>query len=163
MSTRGGPVTQVTHAGAERTRAACWSADGTRLFFASSAGQSFVDTEELWCVDVAGGDDGDGTSRRERIVEPRRCAFGPVHDACVRPSVGDSSGGDSIGIGAPLLVARNSQDTAAAHWKGTAADAAGRSGWIPAATVAGSCGWTCGWRARRWTAVVTVVTVVTGA
>ena len=119
VSTRGGPVTQVTHAGAERTRAACWSADGTRLFFASSAGQSFVDTEELWCVDVAGGDDdGDGTSRRERIVEPRRCAFGPVHDACVRPSVGDSSGGDSIGIGAPLLVARNSQDTAAAHWKG---------------------------------------------
>ena len=69
VSTRGGPVTQVTHAGAERTRAACWSADGTRLFFASSAGQSFVDTEELWCVDVAGGgDDDDGTSRRERIA-----------------------------------------------------------------------------------------------
>ena len=120
VSTRGGPVTQVTHAGAERTRAACWSADDTRLFFASSAGQSFVDAEELWCVDIGAGDDDDGergTSRRGRIVEPRRCGFGPVHDACVRPSGGDSPGGDASS-GAPLLVARNSEDTAAAHWKG---------------------------------------------
>ena len=108
VSTRGGPVTQVTHAGAERTRAACWSADGTRLFFASTAGQSFVDAEELWRVDAAGG-------------EPVRCGFGPVHDACVRPGGdspgGDSPGGDSPG-GAPIVVAVNSQDTAAAHWKG---------------------------------------------
>ncbi|ACO65681.1 predicted protein [Micromonas commoda] len=120
VSTRGGPVTQVTHAGAERTRVACWSADDTRLFFASSAGQSFVDADELWCVDIGGGDDDDGergTSRRGRIVEPRRCGFGPVHDACVRPSGGDSPGGDASS-GAPLLVARNSEDTAAAHWKG---------------------------------------------
>ena len=89
VPTKGGPVTQVTHAGAERTRASCWSHDSTRLYFASSAGQSFTETDELWYVDVGSNTTGDELES----LEPRRASLGPVHDVCVRPGSGGGGGG----------------------------------------------------------------------
>ena len=119
VPTKGGPVTQVTHAGAERTRASCWSHDSTRLYFASSAGQSFTETDELWYVDVGSNTTGDELES----VEPRRASLGPVHDVCVRPGGGGGGGLTSMQStpsmpSTPLIVARNTEDTAAAHWKG---------------------------------------------
>jgi tricorn protease len=87
--------------GAESVRCASWSKDGTRLFFASSAKQNFVDVETLWYVEMVT-ENGAITG----ASEPARCELGPAHDAQFQPG----------GVG--KLIGRHTHDVATTHWKG---------------------------------------------
>ncbi len=61
-------------------RCASWSKDGTRLFFASSAKQNFVDVETLWYVEIV-----TENCSITGASEPARCELGPAHDPQFQP------------------------------------------------------------------------------
>ena len=70
-SIEGGPIRQITHHGAAFARVACWSPDGTRVFFVSSFGQPFTDQDELWHVPASGVGRENDRLRNDR-AEPSR-------------------------------------------------------------------------------------------
>jgi tricorn protease len=107
VSVEGGPLTQVTFAGADFVRVASWSPDGAALFFTSSLGQPFTDMDELWYVSAAGG-------------APTRANLGPVYDAGFQPG------------GPGRVIGRNTDDPATAHWKGYKGGCTGEV-WVDAA------------------------------
>lgn len=102
VDANGGPMKQLTHMGASYARACCFSPDGTRVYFSSSAAASEPTGDEIWVVDVD-------------VGAPVRLGIGPVHDLDVRVVDGREM----------FVIGRNTEDPAVGHWRGYKGGACG--------------------------------------
>ena len=93
---------QFTHMGASYARACCFSPDGTRVYFSSSAAASEPTGDEIWVVDVD-------------VGAPVRLGIGPVHDLDVRV----------VDWREMFVIGRNTEDPAVGHWRGYKGGACG--------------------------------------
>ena len=102
VDANGGPMKQLTHRGASYARACCFSPDGMRVYFSSSAAAREPTGDEIWVVDVD-------------VGAPVRLGIGPVHDLDVRV----------VDEREVFVIGRNTEDPAVGHWRGYKGGACG--------------------------------------